>query len=85
MLKEKTQDFLRAQIMDLNDFNYSFEEDGEYLHVIFDEIFSKKIQKEFTFKLVNDTLYMHSISYGWKPVQKGASNKYFWIDLLYED
>ncbi|AXH08440.1 hypothetical protein CP960_11090 [Malaciobacter halophilus] len=85
MLKEKTLDFIKKQIIDLNDFTYTIEEDEQYIHAIFTEALGKKIEKEFTFKLLNDTLYMHSIDFGWKPVQKGAANKYFWIDLLKED
>ena len=34
------------------------------------------------FKLLDEVLYMHSVTYGWKPVEKGVANKYFWIELL---
>jgi len=85
MLKEKALGFIKKQILDLNDFSYEVEEDEQFIHVIFTEALGKEIEKEFTFKLVNDTLYMHSISYGWKPVEKGVANKYFWIDLLTKD
>ena len=46
------------------------------------EILNENRNKEITFKLLDEVLYMHSISYGWKPVEKGVANKYFWIELL---
>ena len=58
------------------------EEDKNHLYVIFSEILNENRNKEITFKLLDEVLYMHSISYGWKPVEKGVANKYFWIELL---
>lgn len=82
MLKERTLDFIKKQILDLNDFTYKLEEDKEYIYIIFSEVLGKNIEKEFTFKLIDETLFMHTTSYGWKPVEKGSANKYFWIELL---
>ncbi|AXH13655.1 hypothetical protein CRU99_04760 [Malaciobacter mytili] len=82
MLEERTLDFIKKQILDLNDFSYKLEDDGEYIYIIFSEALGKDIEKEFTFKLIDETLFMHTTSYGWKPVEKGAANKYFWIELL---
>ncbi len=82
MLKEITLAFIKKQILDLNDFAYKLEEDGEYIHIIFNEAFGKDIKKEFTFKLIDKMLFMHTTSYGWKPIEKGSANKYFWIELL---
>ena len=39
-------------------------------------------EKEITFKILDKVLYMHSITYGWKPVEKGVANKYFWLEIL---
>ncbi len=82
MLKERTLDFIKKQILDLNDFTYKLEEDKEYIYIIFSEGLGKNLEKEFTFKLIEQTLFMHTTSYGWKPVEKGSANKYFWIELL---
>ncbi|MFV0564178.1 hypothetical protein [Malaciobacter mytili] len=82
MLEERTLDFIKKQILDLNDFSYKLEDDGEYIYIIFSEALGKDIEKEFTFKLIDEILFMHTTSYGWKPVEKGAANKYFWIELL---
>lgn len=82
MLKEKALDFIKKQIIDLNDFTYTTDEDGEYFYIEFTEVLGQEKNIEFTFKLINDTLFFHSITFGWKPVEKGSNNKYFWIDLL---
>jgi len=81
-LKEQVQDFLDKQLVDFTNFRYEFEEDGEYLYVHFQEVLGEQVEVETTFKIIKDTLYFHSTSFGWKPVAKGSANKFFWIDLV---
>ena len=66
----------------LDDFSYKIEADENHVYAIFEEILSENRNKEITFKLLEEVLYMHSVTYGWKPVEKGVANKYFWIELL---
>ena len=82
MSKERIKDFIDKQFENLEDVRYKIEEDTNHIYAIFEEILSKDTNKEVTFKLLDEVLYMHSIAYGWKPVEKGVANKYFWIELL---
>lgn len=82
MLKEHVKKFLDTQLVDFTNFRYDFEEDGEFLYVNFSEVLGENIDKEATFKIITDTLYYHSVSYGWKAVERGSANKFFWIDLV---
>lgn len=82
MSKERIKDFIDKQLENLDDFSYKIESDENHIYVIFEEILSETTNKEITFKLLDEVLYMHSITYGWKPVEKGVANKYFWIELL---
>lgn len=82
MSKERIKDFINKQLENLDDFSYKIESDENHIYVIFEEILSETTNKEITFKLLDEVLYMHSITYGWKPVEKGVANKYFWIELL---
>ena len=82
MSKERIKDFIDKQFENLDDFSYKIEIDENYIYVIFSEILSENTNKEITFKLLDEVLYMHSVTYGWKPVEKGVANKYFWIELL---
>jgi hypothetical protein len=82
MSKERIKDFIDKQLENLENSIYKIEEDKNHLYVIFSEILNENRNKEITFKLLDEVLYMHSISYGWKPVEKGVANKYFWIELL---
>lgn len=82
MSKERIKDFIDKQLENLENSMYEIEEDKNHLYVIFSEILSENTNKEITFKILDEVLYMHSISYGWKPVEKGVANKYFWIELL---
>ena len=82
MLKEKTLNFIKNQTLDLNDFTYTIDEDDNLLYIEFTEVLGEKKNIELTFKLLNEILYYHSLTYGWKPVEKGSNNKFFWIDLL---
>ena len=82
MSKERIKDFIDKQLGNLENSIYKIEEDKNHLYVIFSEILNENRNKEITFKLLDEVLYMHSISYGWKPVEKGVANKYFWIELL---
>lgn len=84
-IQEKVKDFLDKQLVDFTNFRYEFEEDKEeYLYVHFSEVLGEEVEKESTFKIIKDTLYYHSTSFGWKPVEKGSGNKFFWIDLVRE-
>jgi hypothetical protein len=82
MSKERIIDFINKQFENLDNFNYEIEVDENHTYAIFTEILSAKADKEMTFKLLDDILYLHSITYGWKPVEKGSANKYFWLELL---
>lgn len=82
MSKERIKDFIDKQLENLEDTIYKIEEDKNHIYAIFTEILSQKANIEITFKILEEVLYMHSISYGWKPVEKGVANKYFWIELL---
>ena len=82
MSKERIKDFIDKQLGNLENSIYKIEEDKNHLYVIFSEILNENRNKEITFKLLDEVLYMHSVTYGWKPVEKGVANKYFWIELL---
>ncbi|MDX9744829.1 MAG: hypothetical protein RBT59_13490 [Arcobacteraceae bacterium] len=82
MSKERIKDFIDKQLENLDDFSYEIELDENHIYAIFTEVLSEKVNIEVTFKLLDEVLYMHSITYGWKPVEKGVANKYFWIELL---
>ena len=82
MSKDRIKDFIDKQFENLEDVRYKIEEDTNHIYAIFEEILSKNTNKEVTFKLLDEVLYMHSVTYGWKPVEKGVANKYFWIELL---
>jgi hypothetical protein len=82
MSKERLKDFINKQLENLDDFSYKIEADENHVYAIFEEILSEATNKEITFKLLDEVLYMHSVTYGWKPVEKGVANKYFWIELL---
>ncbi len=82
MSKERIKDFINKQLENLDDFSYKIESDENHIYTIFSEILSENTNKEITFKLLDEVLYMHSVTYGWKPVEKGVANKYFWIELL---
>ena len=82
MSKDRIIDFLDKQLENLDNFNYKVDEDENHVYAIFEEILSENRNKEITFKLLEEVLYMHSVTYGWKPVEKGVANKYFWIELL---
>ncbi|CAM3486468.1 hypothetical protein [Arcobacter aquimarinus] len=82
MSKERIKDFIDKQLENLDNFSYKLEEDENHIYAIFSEILSKYTNKELTFKLLDDVLYLHSITYGWKPVEKGVANKYFWLEIL---
>ena len=82
MSTERIKDFIDKQLENLDDFSYKIESDENHIYAIFSEILSENTNKEITFKLLDEVLYMHSVTYGWKPVEKGVANKYFWIELL---
>ena len=82
MSKERIKDFINKQLENLDDFSYKIEVDENHVYAIFEEILSENVNKEITFKLLEEVLYMHSVTYGWKPVEKGVANKYFWLELL---
>jgi hypothetical protein len=82
MSNDRIKDFIDKQFENLDDFSYKIEFDENHIYAIFSEILSENTNKEITFKLLDEVLYMHSVTYGWKPVEKGVANKYFWIELL---
>lgn len=82
MLKKRVKDFIDIQIENLEEFNYKIQTDDKHIYAIFSMILGKKVDKEITFKLLDEVLFLHSTTYGWKPVEKGIANKYFWIEIL---
>lgn len=82
MSKDRIKEFIDKQFENLDNFTYKIESDDNHIYAIFEEILSETTNKEITFKLLDEVLYMHSVTYGWKPVEKGVANKYFWIELL---
>jgi hypothetical protein len=79
---QRVKKFIDNQIIDLEETNYKLEEEKEFIYVLFSQILGKVIGKEMTFKFFDDILFYHSLTYGWKPVEKTSNNRYFWIDLL---
>jgi len=84
MLKEKIEDFIKNQFEDLEDFSYELDIEDNYVYINFSEILGKDLKKEMAFKIIDEKLQYHSISYGWKVLDRGTNIKYFWIDLLSE-
>ena len=82
MLKIRIKDFIDKQIENLEEFDYEIQTDENHIYVIFSSILGKKVDKEITFKLLDEVLFLHSTTYGWKPIEKGVANKYFWIEIL---
>lgn len=82
MSKDRVKDFINKQLENLDNFAYKLDEDKNHIYAIFSEILSENTNKEITFKILDEVLYMHSITYGWKPVEKGVANKYFWLEIL---
>lgn len=79
---ERLKDFIDKQLENLDNFTFEVQSDCSHTYVIFSEILDEESNKELTFKLLDDVLYLHSTTYGWKPVEKGVANKYFWLELL---
>jgi hypothetical protein len=82
MSKQKVKNFIDTQIENLEEFDYEIQIDENHVYAIFSTILEKKADKEITFKLLDEILFIHSTTYGWKPVEKGIANKYFWIEML---
>lgn len=82
MLKEKIEDFIKKQFEELEDFTYELELEDNYVYINFTEILGLESKKEMAFKIIDDKLQYHSITYGWKVLDRGTNIKYFWIDLL---
>ena len=79
---DNTREELVFFLENLDNFSYKIDNDDNHIYVIFSIILGENSNKELTFKLLNNILYLHSITYGWKPVEKGSANKYFWIEVL---
>ncbi len=82
MSNDRIKDFIDKQLKDLDNFTFEIQSDCSHTYAIFSLILDKVSNKELTFKLLDDVLYLHSTTYGWKAVEKGAGNKYFWLELL---
>ncbi|MBP7748551.1 MAG: hypothetical protein KA070_00205 [Aliarcobacter sp.] len=82
MSKQKVKNFIDTQIENLEEFDYEIQIDENHVYAVFNIILGKKIDKEITFKILDEVLFIHSTTYGWKPVEKGIANKYFWIEIL---
>ena len=78
----RVKDFLENELENLDNFSYKIDNDDNHIYAIFSIILGENSNKELTFKLLNNILYLHSITYGWKPVENGSANKYFWIEVL---
>lgn len=79
---ERIEEFIKNEIKDLEDFVFTLEEEKEYVYANFTEVLGEEKNKELMFQVIGDILYLHLSDYGWKAVQKGSNNKYFWIELL---
>lgn len=82
MIENRVENFLETQLENLDKFTYKIEKDENHTYAIFSEVLGIYSNKELTFKVLDDILYLHTLSFGWKPVEKGAANKYFWLDIL---
>ena len=82
MSKQKVKNFIDTQIENLEEFDYEIQIDENHVYAVFNIILGKKIDKEITFKILDEVLFIHTTTYGWKPVEKGIANKYFWIEIL---
>lgn len=82
MLEKKIEDFIKKQFEDLEEFTYDLDIEDNYVYINFTEILGENIKKEMAFKIIDEKLQYHSLSYGWKAIEKGTNIKYFWIDLL---
>ena len=82
MSKQKVKNFIDTQIENLEEFDYEIQIDENHVYAVFNIKLRKKIDKEITFKILDEVLFIHSTTYGWKPVEKGIANKYFWIEIL---
>ena len=82
MIKEKIEDFIKKQFEDLEDFTYEFELEDNYGYINFTQILGFESNKEMAFKIIDDKLQYHSMTYGWKVLERGTNIKYFCIDLL---
>jgi hypothetical protein len=81
---KEVSEFLEKELIDFDNFKYEIESTDELIFVIFNLIFGNKSDLELTFKILGEEreLFLHSNSFGWKPVNKSNMNKYFWIELL---
>lgn len=82
MLKEKIEEFIKKQFEELDEFKYTLDIEDNFAYIEFTEVFDKNCQKEMTFRIIDDKLQYHSLTYGWKVLERGTNIKYFWIDLL---
>ena len=82
MSNDRIKDFIDKQLENLDSFTFEIQSDCSHTYAIFSLILDKVSNKELTFKLLDDVLYLHSTTYGWKAVEKGVGNKYFWLELL---
>lgn len=82
MLKEKIEIFVKKQFEDLEDFSYELDFEDNYVYINFTQVLGVESSKEMAFKIIDNKLQYHSMSYGWKALEYGSNIKYFWIDLL---
>ena len=85
MLKVLVEEFITKQLEGIDDFVCTLEEEELFVYVNFSQVLGEDVDKEMTFKLINDKLYFHSLDYGWKTLDILVNNKYFWIDLIKQD
>lgn len=82
MLKEKIENFITKQFEDLEEFSYELDLEDNYGYINFTQVLGVQSDKEMAFKIIDDKLQYHSLSYGWKAIDIKNNIKYFWIDLL---
>lgn len=82
MPKNIVSEFIELELEDLEGFNYIIDLENDYIYVVFTKILAKDCDKELMFKIINNKLHYHSLTYGWKIINSLSNNKYFWIDLL---
>ncbi|WP_121628463.1 hypothetical protein [Poseidonibacter antarcticus] len=82
MLKQKVEEFLKKQFEDIEESIYTIDIEDDFIFIEFTQILGEICKKEMMFRIIDENLQYHSLSYGWKVLNRGTNIRYFWIDLL---
>jgi len=82
MLKQKVEEFLKKQFEDIEESMYTIDIEDDFIFIEFTQILGEICKKEMMFRIIDGNLQYHSLSYGWKVLNRGTNIRYFWIDLL---